>query len=90
MHPPFVFTDHKVGPDVYNPKPHMRRNLPTRLNLSPAVGWPPVPLVAPIDRPPLLGPQLRLVPPPRDTLRDIVGRWLIRTGQRMILRNRPG
>jgi len=98
MHPPFVFTDHKVGPNICQPRPHKRRRGPTRLDLSPSTGWPPVPLVAPQGPLPLAptgvplitGFHLRVVPPPRDTWRDVVGRWLIRTGQRMILTNGPG
>lgn len=98
MHPPFLFTDHKVGPDIYTPKPKARRGSPARLDLTPAPGWPPVPLIAPQSilplgpsgRPFMTGVHLAIVPPPRDTLRDMIGRWLIRTGQRMILTNGPG
>ncbi len=97
MHPPFTFTDHKVGPDIYHDKPHVRRTRPMRLDLSPTPGWPPVPLVAPKEAPssptgtPFApGFRLQVVPPARASLRDVVGRFLIRTGQRMILRNRPG
>jgi hypothetical protein len=61
-------------------------------------GWPPVPLVAPAPTLPLsptgqvivTGLRLQVVPEPRNALRDYVGRWLIRMGQRMILTNRPG
>lgn len=98
MHPPFVFTDHKVGPSFHVPGPKVRRSKPTRLDITPSVGWPPVPLIAPPGPLPLgpsgvaivKGHYLRVVPPPRDTWRDFLGRWLIRTGQRMILTNGPG
>ncbi len=97
MHPPFIFTDHRIGPDTFTPKPHVKRTRPTRLDLSPATGWPPVPLVlpsevptAPSGQPFRPGFKLYVVPPPRATWRDIVGRFLIRIGQRMILQNRPG
>jgi hypothetical protein len=33
-------------------------------------------------------PVLRIVPPPQRTLRDMIGRFLIRAGQRMILEGR--
>ncbi len=96
MHPPFVFTDHKIGPTLEHPKPHVRRTKPARLDLSPNAGWPPVPLVVPSDVPsaPTGAPfapgfRLQVVPPARTTWRDVVGRFLIRTGQRMILSNRP-
>lgn len=98
MHPPFVFTDHKVGPDILTSRPHQRRTRPTRLDLSPTVGWPPIPLIVPpgplpctpTGAPLIAGLHLRVVPPPKDTWRDVIGRWMIRTGQRMILTNGPG
>lgn len=103
MHPPFIFTDHKIGPDhLYpgdTPKP-VKRSKPETLILRPmAEGWPPVPLVVPqhllVQNAPSGHPlerqfQLRVVPDPRKTWRDTVGRWLIRLGQRMILENTPG
>lgn len=93
MHPPFIFTDHKVGPYPVQSRSHVRRGAPGVLPLSPATGWPPVPLIAPPGPLPLSpsgvplinGAYLSVVPPPRDTLRDLLGRWMIRTGQRMIL-----
>ena len=105
MHPPFFTVDHKIGPDIHHHsdnRPVKRRGAAKRLRISPAtVGWPPAPLVAPwliedgqIELPsgaPALGkPQLRIVPPPRRTFRDMLGRWLIRVGQRLILQNRLG
>lgn len=97
MHPPFIFTDHKIGPDSYIPKTHVKRTRPERLHLSPAPGWPPVPLIAPQSHPSApsgnpfaAGFKLQVVPPPRTGWREIVGRFLIRVGQRMILQNRPG
>lgn len=105
MHPPFFTVDHKIGPDIHHEsdsRPVKRRGSAKRLRLSPATaGWPPAPLVAPwlftddevtlpTGAPALSRPQLRVVPPPRRTLRDAVGRWLIRMGQRMILQNRLG
>lgn len=103
MHPPFFPVDHKVGPDIRHfdeRKP--RRNRPQGLVLSPATtGWPPVPLLpsmmwdghtVALPSGVTLHPNVRLtvVPLPRNTLRDHIGRWLIRVGQRMILQNRPG
>jgi len=101
MHPPFIFPNHPVGPTHVSPTPErtiVRRSKPEALRLTPATGdWPPVPLVAPTDTYPapkdeLIAPKdrLQVVPIPRNTLRDRIGRFLIRTGQRMILENRPG
>ena len=101
MHPPFIFTNHKVGPNPHHISDvkHIRRGVPQRLDLRPVTtGWPPVPLIAPAPtlplapsgQPLLRGVRLQVVPPPRNNLRDIIGRWLIRAGQRMILQNRPG
>jgi hypothetical protein len=36
------------------------------------------------------GLRLQVVPQPRNSWRDIIGRWLIRTGQRMIFQSRLG
>lgn len=89
MHPPFIFTDHKVGRAPVHPTPTPRRGAPTRLDMRPvSSNWPPVPLIAPPA--PALGPHLFIVPQPSTRWRDIMGRWLIRLGQRMILTNRPG
>ncbi len=103
MHPPFYTVDHKIGPDIHHhgdSKPVIRRSLPERLVLRPgATGWPPVPLSpgAFLDNGALqlpsgatLWPQavLQVVPPPQPTWRHVVGRWLIRVGQRMIMENR--
>ncbi|EBA10748.1 hypothetical protein [Roseobacter sp. CCS2] len=103
MHPPFYTVDHKIGPDIHHhsdTKPVTRRSLPERLSLRPsATGWPPVPLSsgAFIDNGALqlpsgamLPPQaaLRIVPPPQRTWRHMIGRMLIRAGQRMIMENR--
>lgn len=99
MHPPFYTVDHKIGPDIThgNSKPHVKRGLPARLPLHPATtGWPPLPLLPPHwqDHAPLISPsgntvvlhaRLRVVPQPSRRLRDVIGRWMIRTGQRMIL-----
>ncbi len=101
MHPPFIFTDHKVGPDPYqvrDAKPP-RRNRPRRLELRADLpGWPAVPFAAPPVAWPLLADgqpvrmvtTLQVVPPPRNSLRDNFGRWLIRLGQRMIMERHPG
>lgn len=103
MHPPFFTVDHKIGPDIHHQsdgRPVIRRNLPERLRLSPvAPGWPPVPLIAGalnqsdqllVPSGHTVNPQaiLRVVPPPQRTWRDIIGRLLIRAGQRMIMENR--
>ena len=99
MHPPFIFTDHKVGPDTFRGRPKVRRSLPQRLILRPMTdGWPPLPVVfepgppevSPSGQPVLTPVYLTIVPPPRSGIRDTVGRWLIRLGQRMILQNHPG
>ena len=102
MHPPFIFTDHKVGPDIHHARQGrkiMRRHQPEQLRFNPAAaGWPPAPLVAPQTTLPLapsghsfvLGVRIQVVPAPRKTLRDQIGRWLIHIGQRMIFENRPG
>lgn len=93
MHPPFIFTDHKVSPDIFAPSDHkqqVKRSLPERLALRPVTSaWPPLPVV-PEPPVPYSALRLQIVPPPRGTLRDAIGRWLIRTGQRMILKNRLG
>ncbi len=103
MHPPFFIVDHKIGPDIHHygeSKPVIRRSLPERLSLRPsAAGWPPVPLSpgaftdnGALQLPSgamLPGPApLRVVPPPQRTWRDVIGRLLIRMGQRLILENR--
>jgi hypothetical protein len=103
MHPPFYTVDHKIGPDIhhhYDSKPVIKRGLPERLALRPsAMGWPPMPLSAGAfaDNGALLLPSgatlppqaiLRIVPPPQRTWRDVIGRLLIRAGQRMIMENR--
>lgn len=97
MHPPFIFTDHRVGPSAHRGRTHVRRGKPDRLDLSPAAtGWPPVPLVSqdpaalPSGVVPLRAAFVQIVPPPRATIRDRLGRFLIRLGQRMILQGRPG
>jgi hypothetical protein len=103
MHPPFFIVDHKIGPDILHQtdsKPVVRRILPKRLALKPsAAGWPPIPLSpgAFTDNGALHLPSgailpaqsiLRVVPPPQRTWRNVVGRLLIRAGQRMIMENR--
>lgn len=105
MHPPFFTVDHKIGADIRHfdgGKPPRRRSLPERLRLTPATtGWPPVALLprgleddqaapVPSGQATAVRPKLQVVPPPRRTLREVIGRLLIRTGQRMILTNRPG
>lgn len=85
MHPPFYIPDHPVGHD----HTLVRRTTPQRLDLRPCrTDWPPMPLVQ--DPAPPVRPRLVVVPTPRPTLRDALGRFLIRLGQRMILNNRPG
>jgi hypothetical protein len=103
MHPPFYTVDHKIGPDIHHlsdSKPVKRRSQPEQLQLTPAtIGWPPVPLLpnalddlwglqVPSGSAVMIPPKLRVVPPPQRTWRDVVGRLLIRAGQRMILENR--
>ncbi|WP_342077209.1 hypothetical protein [Yoonia sp. SS1-5] len=101
MHPPFYHVDHKISPDIDHlgdTRPARRRSLPQVLRLSPVrTGWPPVRL--PFDDPDGVGlpsgttpdrPQLQLVPPPRRGMRDALGRFLIRMGQKLILQNGLG
>lgn len=105
MHPPFFTVDHKIGADIRHydgGKPRKKRSLPERLQLTPtATGWPPVPLLpqaledhdiaqVPSGHATTVRPKLQVVPEPRRTLREMIGRLLIRTVQRMILSNRPG
>ena len=103
MHPPFFTVDHKIGPDIHHhsdKKPVTRRSLPERLALRPsASGWPPIPMSSAaftdngalhLPSGAMLAPQttLQVVPPPQRTWRDVIGRMLIRAGQRMIMENR--
>jgi len=101
MHPPFTFPNHPVGPTRTSPMPEkrvVRRSKPEALRLIPAApSVPPVPLVVPTDNYPAPAEnavqpkdRLQVVPIPRNTLRDRVGRFLIRIRQRMILDNHPG
>jgi hypothetical protein len=105
MHPPFFTVDHKIGPDIHHhgdTRPVIRRGLPERLRLTPATtGWPPVPLRAtlledettiqvPSGAAVTVRPKLQIVPPPGRGWREIIGRMLIRTGQRMILQTASG
>ena len=91
MHPPFYIVDHKV---IITPERRfVRRSLPGRLEFQPATcGWPPLAVgQKPVELAPIPPkPFVRLVPPPSGTPRDLIGRWLIRIGQRMILKNRLG
>ena len=105
MHPPFYIPDTFVSQDI-TPHGGVRRvtprgETPRRLTFLPMPGWPPrsvqltdqVPPrdpVLPSGRPAVPVPVLAVVPAARSTWRDIVGRFLIRTGQRMILQNGPG
>ena len=105
MHPPFYIPDTRVADDVAHhhdfKRTIKRRGAGTVLRILPMPGWPPVsPYLADfIDEPmpPLPSgrrvhthPVLHVVPEPRNGLRDALGRFLIRAGQRMILENRPG
>ena len=87
MHPPFYVVGRNASPSPHHPKPHVRRSAPQWLDLSPAdLHWPPVPLAIPKPQvQPLQVVTLRFVPAPKKTVRDVIGRWLIRAGQRMIL-----
>ena len=94
MHPPFFHVDHKVDP-VPRPKSarlSLRRTRPARLEMTvSAYGFAQVPMRAPPAPkvfPTVQGPiVLTVVPPPRRSLRDRIGRMLIRIGQRMIFEN---
>lgn len=102
MHPPFFTPDTFVSSDLVSDRHNVvtpkRRSAPQRLRILPVPGWPPLPIVAPQDlhqgvptppsgQPAQALPQLHVVPAPRNSLRDAFGRFLIRTGQRMILQN---
>lgn len=94
MHPPFYTPHHPVHDHLHVPRGRPpRRSAPSPLVLRPVVdGWPPVPLSTKAPSLPPGGPVLRIavVPPPQETWRDRIGRFLIRIGQRMILTQRPG
>lgn len=105
MHPPFYIPDVRIADDI-TPHHGTRRLIkrgdrPQRLPVLPVPGWPPLPFrtpdwatakapTLPTGRPVMATPVLAIVPKPRNTLRDSLGRFLIRTGQRMILENGPG
>jgi len=105
MHPPFYIPDTHVSRDIvphHDAKPTIRRgHQPMVLRILPFATWPPlhpalldhvgdpVPSL-PTGRPAPDRPVLYVVPVPRRTLREAIGRFLIRAGQRMILENRPG
>ena len=93
MHPPFFHVDHKVDP-VTHPVPAKdkpRRTQPARLAMQPTRHvFAPVPMRADPPPPVVFAPgpvRLSTVPPPQASLRDRIGRFLIRTGQRMIFQN---
>ncbi len=103
MHPPFFTVDRKIGLDIYHygdERSVTRRNRLAPLRLTPAAtGWPPVPLRAgppedaqavqyPSGKAVWDVPKLQVVPLPQRRWRDIIRRFLIRAGQRMILENR--
>lgn len=103
MHPPFFIVDHKIGHDIHHftgDRPIIRRGAPVRLALRhTSSGWPPIPLQAGaftdngalhLPSGAMLPPvaTLRVVPPPQRRWRDMLGRLLIRTGQRLIMENR--
>lgn len=105
MHPPFYIPDTRVSYDVshhHDSKPVIRRGMqPQVLRFLPLPGWPPIhPLLKDrIDPDVIAVPSgkavpdrtvLRVVPEPRNGLRDTFGRFLIRVGQRILLENRPG
>lgn len=105
MHPPFYIPDTSVSADIahhYESKPKIRRgSKATALRFLPFGIWPPLhPALMdhvddttpalPTGRPAPGRPALHVVPVPRRGLREMLGRFLIRTGQRMILQNRPG
>lgn len=93
MHPPFFHVDHKVDafthPVPAKCKP--RRTQPARLAMRPTSHvFAPVPMRADPPPPVIFAPgpvRLSIVPPPQASLRDRIGRFLIRTGQRMIFQN---
>lgn len=99
MHPPFFHVDHKIGHDPHfighQPKPK-RRTRPEALTIAPARFAPvpfapvepaPVVLLPPDDKVVLM-PHIHVVTAPQSTLRDLLGRLLIRIGQRLILAKR--
>ena len=105
MHPPFFIPDTRVSSDIFHhvdTKPRIRRGeRPVALRILPVGLWPPLhPALCdriddsapalPTGRAAPNRPALHVVPLPRRGLREAFGRFLIRTGQRMILQNRPG
>ena len=98
MHPPFFVPDLRIGAPDDHSAPPPRRHRPGRLILRPVSGPPrhaalafdlaltarvaPAPLAP--ARPVLLRDALFVVPPPTRSLRDRLGRWLIRRGQLML------
>lgn len=101
MHPPFFTIDHRTVVHTPSPVSHrvgLRRTTPVVLpvTLSHVVENPFIPTYlvadvlpdAPVESKPV---RLTIVPSPtHSSLRDVIGRWLIRLGQRMILENHPG
>ena len=98
MHPPFFAPDLAIGPapDPFAKPP--RRHAPARLDLRPSAGpgdfallarnlpdAPAEPAERPKQAPQLVRPGLRLGPPPARGPKAWLGRWLIRTGQNLIL-----
>jgi len=101
MHPPFFPTDHRSSVNTPHPVSHrrgLRRTTPMVLpmTLSHLAENPTIPVYLAEDVRPdeIADPRpviLRAVPAPtHNSLRDVIGRWLIRLGQRMILENHPG
>lgn len=101
MHPPFFPVDHRSVVHTPHPVSHrtgLRRTTPVVLpiSLSHLVENPVIPIylaedIKPGDIPDQRPIRLQAVPlPTHNSLRDVIGRWLIRVGQRMILENHPG
>lgn len=81
MHPPFIFTDHRVAVPSDPPRGRIRRGRPTRLDLTPVVPhWPPVLPVRDAGAVTLT----RADPALRHQLQARIGRFLIRIGHRML------
>ena len=101
MHPPFFTTDYRSVVHTPHPVSHrtgLRRTTPVVLpvTLSHLIENPFIPAylvedVHPDEIHDTRPVRLTIVPAPvHSSLRDVVGRWLIRLGQRLILTNHPG
>lgn len=100
MHPPFFITDHRSVVHTPHPVSHTRGLRRGAASVLPVTAcyvshnpFIPTYLLDDVhpDEPEHGHPRLRVVAAPtHSSLRDVIGRWLIRLGQRMILENHAG